>query len=145
MDAKIKQLLETYQRGFPLAVAPYQEMAEHLNMEQEAVLETLKSLQQGGVVSRVGPVFNHRKVGFSTLAAMSVPEQDVESIAALINSYQGVNHNYEREHHFNLWFVVTASSIEEVTQIIADIEQRTGIEVMDLPMEAPYHIDLGFI
>jgi hypothetical protein len=55
-----------------------------------------------------------------------------------------VNHNYEREHAFNLWFVVTAPSREAVEAALREINAATGLEVLDLPLEEAYHIDLGF-
>jgi len=75
---------------------------------------------------------------------MAVPEARINEVAKLINSFEQVNHNYEREHRFNLWFVVTASSQAVVDQVLDNIEQQTGLAVLDLPMEADYHIDLGF-
>jgi hypothetical protein len=55
-----------------------------------------------------------------------------------------VNHNYEREHRFNLWFVATAATDAELAGILARIEELTDIKVMPLPMLEDYHIDLGF-
>lgn len=75
---------------------------------------------------------------------MSVPEQKIEIIAEKINEYSEVNHNYKREHHFNLWFVLTASNEHELNAVLDDIEQQTGHPVMYLPMIEDFHIDLGF-
>ena len=75
---------------------------------------------------------------------MSVPEQEIEAIAKKINAYSEVNHNYKREHHFNLWFVLTASNEHELNAVLDDIEQETGYPVMYLPMIEDFHIDLGF-
>jgi len=96
------------------------------------------------VISRVGPVFRPGTIGISTLAAMKVPENRLEEVAALVNSYPEVNHNYEREHHFNLWFVVTAATEKRMQEILDDIEQNASLPLMSLPMQASYHIDLGF-
>jgi len=80
----------------------------------------------------------------STLAAIAVPDERIKEVAQIVNNFSQVNHNYKREHHFNLWFVVTASSQQEVENILQEIEQQTGLSVMNLPMEQDYHIDLGF-
>ena len=61
-----------------------------------------------------------------------------------MSAYPEVNHNYEREHPFNLWFVVTAKNEQAVADVLADVERRTGIAVMDLPLLEAFHIDLGF-
>ena len=89
-------------------------------------------------------MFNPKRLGASTLAAMAVPRERLQSVAELVSGYEQVNHNYEREHVFNLWFVVTAEDERAVADVLADVHRRTGIAVMDLPLVEAYHIDLGF-
>ena len=108
------------------------------------MIERLRRLTDSGAVSRVGPVFSPKRVGVSTLAAMSVPPDRLESVAAMVNTYPEVNHNYEREHRFNLWFVLTAPDPVSLRSVLDEIATRTGSPVLDLPMLAEYHIDLGF-
>ncbi len=144
-----KQLLNDYQQGMPMVSEPYSEMARELNQKgfsvsENDVIDGLKSLKERGMVSRVGAVFKPQKVGGSTLAAIAVPDERIKEVAQIVNNFTQVNHNYKREHHFNLWFVVTASSQQEVENVLEEIEQQTGLSVMNLPMEQDYHIDLGF-
>ncbi len=65
-------------------------------------------------------------------------------MAGLVDRHPQVNHNYEREHAFNLWFVVTGRDRAEVADVLRSIQAETGLEPLDLPLEEPYHIDLGF-
>jgi len=144
-----KQLLNDYQQGMPMVSEPYSEIAREINLKgfsvtEKEVIDTLASLKERGMISRVGPVFQPRNVGSSTLAAIAVPAERMEEVANIVSSFSQVNHNYEREHQFNLWFVVTAGSQDEVEQALYEIEQQTGLSVMNLPMEQDYHIDLGF-
>jgi DNA-binding Lrp family transcriptional regulator len=55
-----------------------------------------------------------------------------------------VNHNYEREHRYNLWFVVTARDEAHLAGALAAIERDTGCQVISLPLEHEFYIDLGF-
>lgn len=139
-----KHVLNDFQHGFPLVPRPYQALAEKLGTSEEVIIDTLNKLKQDGFVSRVGAVFRANSIGASTLAAMSVAEEEIEAVAAKINEYSEVNHNYKREHHFNLWFVLTASNEHELNSVLDDIEQQTGYAVMYLPMIEDFHIDLGF-
>ncbi|MES9963088.1 MAG: Lrp/AsnC family transcriptional regulator, partial [Candidatus Sedimenticola sp. 20ELBAFRAG] len=109
-----KRLLNEFQHGFPLTSQPYSELAEKLDTDEQNVIEALERLQQNGTISRVGPVLKPNRVGASTLAAMAVPADDLERIAGLVSARPEVNHNYERLHEYNLWFVVTASSEEHL-------------------------------
>jgi DNA-binding Lrp family transcriptional regulator len=139
-----RRLLNEFQRDLPICARPYAAMAERLDCDEELVLERLAQLQQRGFVSRVGPVFRVNRLGASTLAAMAVPAARLQQVAKLVSSYPQVNHNYEREHEFNLWFVVTAGNAGDVADVIADVRRRTGLTVMDLPLSEAFHIDLGF-
>lgn len=137
-------LLNDFQQGIPLSSAPYAEMAEQLGVSEAQVLQSLQHLQESGAISRVGPVFRTHSIGASTLAAMRVPEERLEEVAAIVNGFEAVNHNYEREHDLNLWFVATAPNQQHLDRVLRAIERETGIEVISLPMIEDYHIDLGF-
>ena len=139
-----QRLLNEFQQGLPLTSNPYADIAKQLGVYETTVLETLQRLQTEGVVSRVGAVFRPNRVGASTLAAMAVPENQIETIAAIVNEFDEVNHNYEREHEFNLWFVVVATDEDRLERVLTDIETACGYPVLDLPLLDEFFIDLGF-
>ena len=144
LDALDRRLLDDFQRAFPLCERPFAAIAERLGCEAGEVIARLEALARRGVVSRVGPVFAPGRIGASTLAAMAAPPERIESVAECVNRFPAVNHNYEREHELNLWFVVAAPSARERDETLAGIRRRTGLEVLDLRLERAYHIDLGF-
>jgi siroheme decarboxylase len=139
-----QRLLNDFQRNMPLSATPFADIAEQLGVSEDEVLQMIERLQHDGVISRIGPVFRPNRVGVSTLAAMAVPESELECVARVISAFPEVNHNYEREHEFNLWFVVTASSEEHLGIVLHEIEQHAGYTLMSLPMLEDYFIDLGF-
>jgi DNA-binding Lrp family transcriptional regulator len=143
-DALDRRLLDDFQRDFPLTPRPFTALAERLGVGETEVLERLRRLQAQGAISRIGPVLTPHRAGWSTLAAIAVPEEELDEVAELVSRYAEVNHNYEREHEFNLWFVVTAPSRERVELVLAEIETRTGLPVLDLPLVEAYRLDLGF-
>jgi siroheme decarboxylase len=75
---------------------------------------------------------------------MAVPPGRLAEVAELVSRFPEVNHNYEREHRFNLWFVLTARDRSRLDAVLAAIAAATGLPVLDLPMLEEYHIDLGF-
>lgn len=139
-----KSLLNDYQHSFPLTSKPYAQIAEQLGVDESSVIKSLQKFKDSGVVSRVGPVFQVNRIGASTLAAISVPEEEIDGVADIISSFKQVNHNYKREHNFNLWFVATAPTHPDLQNTIAQMEVATGYEIMQLPMLKEFHIDLGF-
>ncbi|MCE8034992.1 Lrp/AsnC family transcriptional regulator [Billgrantia tianxiuensis] len=144
LDALDRRLIDTYQRGLPLCERPFAAMAERLGVSEAQVIERLQLLQQGQVLSRVGPVFDHARAGASLLAAVSVPEAERDAVAAAINRSPGVNHNYAREHRYNLWFVMTAADENQLEARLEALEEELGWPLLRLPMVEGYHIDLGF-
>ena len=139
-----QRLLNEFQQGMPLTATPYADIAKQLGVYETTVIETLQRLQTEGVVSRIGAVFRPNRVGASTLAAMAVPATELEEVAAIVNEFNEVNHNYEREHRFNLWFVVVATDEDRLQQVLIEIEQRCGYPVLNLPLLNEHFIDLGF-
>jgi DNA-binding Lrp family transcriptional regulator len=139
-----QHLLNDFQRDISMSATPYADMAKQLGVSEEEVLHSVQSLQERGVISRVGPVFRPNRIGVSTLAAMAVPADDLECVARIVSAFPEVNHNYERDHEYNLWFVVTASSEEHLDIVLYEIEQHAEYPLMSLPMLDDYFIDLGF-
>ena len=139
-----QRLLNEFQRGIPLTPTPWADIARQLGVYETTVIENSKRLQTEGVISRIGAVFHPNRVGASTLAAMAVPEAELEAVATKVNQFPEINHNYEREHHYNLWFVVVADSEEQLASVLQDIETECGYPLLDLPLEREFFIDLGF-
>ncbi len=144
-----QDIINNSQKVFPLTSRPYKAIAEKLAQvniitNELEVFQAIDGLHNQAVLSRVGPVFDHKKAGASTLAALAVPPKNLDKIAGIVNQFEQVNHNYAREHAYNLWFVVTANDMVALNSTLANIELLTGLPVLVLPMEASYHIDLAF-
>jgi siroheme decarboxylase len=139
-----KRLLNDFQRDFPLSPRPYLDIANALGVNEVDVLSALTELSDNHFISRVGPIIPPNHIGVSTLVAMAVPEQQLKEIADIISAYPEVNHNYEREHTFNLWFVTIASDNGHLQAVLDAIEQETGYKTMSLPLLDDFFIDLGF-
>lgn len=144
LDAIDRRLLNEFQQDFPLSQHPYDDIAEALGIDADTVMARMDRLRRAGLISRIGAVVAPQRVGWSTLAAMAVPDERLDAVADLVSAYPEVNHNYEREHRLNLWFVVTAPNEDAVTRVLRDINARTGLTVFDLPMLEAYKLDLGF-
>jgi DNA-binding Lrp family transcriptional regulator len=80
----------------------------------------------------------------STLAALAVPEEQVERVAAVVNAYPEVTHNYLRAHRYNLWFTVTAPSRERVAAVVEEIAGQTGLTPLNFPTRREFKIRVLF-
>ncbi|QCO56315.1 Lrp/AsnC family transcriptional regulator [Pseudorhodobacter turbinis] len=138
------RLLDEFQRDLPLVSRPFAVMAQALGLEEACVLDRLTRLKGQGALTRVGATIRPNTVGQSTLAALAVPEERLEEVAAIVGAEPGVNHSYLREAEWNLWFVATAPDADMLRASLARIEARTGLTVLDLRLVKPFNIDLGF-
>jgi len=138
------RLLNDFQRNFPLCFEPFHEIAGRCGVDPGVVIEAYGKFLENGTVSRIGAVFAPNRIGASTLAAIQVPEARVAEVARYINAHGEVNHNYQREHAWNVWFVATAPDTGRLDEVLADIERECGLSVMSLPLVTDFHIDLGF-
>lgn len=146
MDALDRKLLTLIQKNFPVVPRPYAAIGEQLGISEDEVISRLGDLQASGILRRLGAIVNSRKIDFySTLCAMKVPEDRVAEVAAVINRYPGVTHNYLREGEYNLWFTLICPSTGEAQRIIAQIKEETGIrEMLNLPAVRLFKVEVNF-
>ncbi|MEI6067609.1 MAG: Lrp/AsnC family transcriptional regulator [Methylococcaceae bacterium] len=139
-----QRLLNDFQRDFPLSPRPYLDIANQLGVSEDDVLSALTELSDQHFISRIGPIIPPNQLGVSTLVAMAVPQRLLQAVADKISAHPEVNHNYEREHTFNLWFVAIAADAAHLQAVLNAIEQETGYKTMSLPLLDDFFIDLGF-
>lgn len=137
-------LIDRWQHDFPLAERPFEIVARSAALGQHETLRIFRRMRDHDVISRIGAVVRPNTVGASTLAAMQVPRERLEQVARIVSHQPLVNHNYEREHPLNLWFVITGPGLDAIAGTIAAIEQQTRLGVVNLPMLRAYHLGLGF-
>ena len=144
LDRMDLRLLDGWQRDFPLEPRPFARIARREGTTEEDVLERLGRLAEAGAISRIGATCRPNTLAASTLAAMAVPEERIEEVAAIISAESGVNHSYLREDRWNIWFVATGPDRSDVVATLERIGARTGFRVLDLPLVRPFNVDLGF-
>lgn len=147
MNAKVKEtVLGTIQSGFPIAPDPYGALAEQLGFERDEVEKALLDLREEGLVRRIGASFDSKRLGYSsTLCALAVPPERADEVAAIINAYPGVTHNYLRENRYNIWFTLITRSAEDRARILGKIVEKSGCDdLLDMPATKMYKIRVDF-
>ena len=138
------ELLNGWQRDFPIELRPFARIGRAVGLDEDSVIAAYRRLLACGKASRIGAVFAPRRIGASALVALAVPPARLAEVADIVSREPAVNHNYEREHAWNLWFVVTAVSAAELEAAVGRIETASALSAMVLPLEEEFHIDLGF-
>ena len=145
LDDMDRLLLNNLQGGFPVTHRPFAEVAERFGLTEADVLARLHRLVADGALSRFGTILNAPQLGGErTLAAMRVPRERFEEVAAFVNGLDAVSHNYERDHAFNMWFVISSEDEADIARTIAEIERHTGLSVINLPTLEEYFVDIRF-
>ncbi len=140
----VQNLIDRYQDDFPLSKSPYAEIACDLKSSENEVMEVLSQMINEDLIGRIGPIYKTHKMGYSLLAACECQESDILETTKIINSFNEVNHNYERDHKLNIWFVVTAKDKSSVYHVCQSIEKICKVKVLCFPMVKSYKIDLSY-
>ena len=146
MDNSNRDIINLVQHDFPIEPRPFLKIATKLDLTEEQVISALKEMKAKGYVRRLGGSFDSKKLGYySTLCAAKVSVDRIDEVAAIVNSYQGVTHNYIRQHSYNMWFTVIANTKEKVSSILAEIRTKTEIEdIINLPSVNLFKIKVDF-
>jgi DNA-binding Lrp family transcriptional regulator len=143
MDELDRAIVNRLQGGFPVCDRPFERAARGLGTDAATLIGRLGALLEDGTLTRFGPLYDVEKMGGAfTLCAMRVPRGDFERVAGLVNAHPEVAHNYEREHAWNMWFVLAAASPAAVETAIRAIEKETGLPVLELPRFEEYFVEL---
>ena len=146
MDEIDLKLLAIVQEGFPLTARPFRDLGSSLGLNESEVMARLDRLQREGLIRRIGPILDLRKMGRGgILAALEVPIEEADEAAEVINQYPEVSHNYLRpnESGYNLWFTISAHQ-ERISEILEEIRSRTGRKLLVLPTGRIFKIGVKF-
>jgi siroheme decarboxylase len=143
MDELDRAIINGLQGGFPVCERPYAEAAERLGTTEAELIGRIGRLLQQGTLSRFGPMYHAERLGGAlTLCAMEVPPAEFERVAAQLNAFPEVAHNYARDHALNMWFVLATETPGRIGQVIAEIERQTGLRLYDMPKIEEFFVGL---
>ena len=145
MDSLDRRIINQLQGGFPVCERPFREAAQQLGTTESELITRLRCMLDDGLLTRFGPLFHAEQLGGAlSLCAMKVPPERFDSVAAQVNAFPQVAHNYQRDHAMNMWFVLATESAAELQRTIGEIERETGLEVFNLPKQEEFYVGLHF-
>ncbi|MFA5055656.1 MAG: NAD(P)-dependent oxidoreductase [Dehalococcoidia bacterium] len=135
LDSIDRRLLNLLQREIPLRREPFSAIANVLGISEQETIERVRRLKSTRILRTVSPIFNAQRLGYaSTLVAVSVPYDSIEEAARAVNALPGVSHNYQRKHHYNLWFTLTLPENVDRGEVLQALSVEIEPEaIMDLP------------
>jgi DNA-binding Lrp family transcriptional regulator len=143
IDPTERAIINGMQGGFPLTRRPFRAAAAELGLSEGELIDGVQQLLDNQRLSRFGPLWNAEQLGGAVcLAAMAVPADRFDAVAAQVNAHPEIAHNYQRTHALNMWFVLSAEKQDRIPEVIAEIERETGLEVH--PMRKLREFFIGF-
>ena len=143
MDKVDRAIINTLQQGFPVSARPFAEAAALLGLSEDGLFARVQRLLDERVLTRFGPLYQVERLGGAyALAAMRVPRGEFERVTAAVNALPEVAHNYEREHEFNMWFVLATESRDEIERAAERIKRDTGLPVYLMPKREEFFVGL---
>lgn len=128
MDVE-KKILSVIQKDFPLENRPFLRLAEKIGLEEDFFLEKVRELQEKRIIRQISAIFNPGFFGHrSGLFALKAKEENLLQIIEIINSHQGVSHNYLRSHDYNLWFILVVPPGKDLLTEAKNLCKRCQVE-----------------
>jgi len=145
MDALDRRIINELQGDFPVCEQPFRAVAEQLGSTESELITRIGCMLDDGLLTRFGPLFHAEQMGGAlSLCAMHVPHEHFETVAKIVNAFPEVAHNYQRDHHMNMWFVLATETPEALQSAIDRISQSTGLTVLNLPKIEEFYVGLHF-
>jgi siroheme decarboxylase len=145
MNELDRNIINHMQTGFPVCERPFEIMAAQLQIPEDLLIKRIESMLADGTLSRFGPMFDAEKMGgIFSLVTMQVPPDDIDRVVSIINHFPEVAHNYERDHKFNIWFVVALDAKEKLLPLLKEIEDHTGYMTYNMPKLDEFYIGVKF-
>lgn len=145
MDTLDRNIINSLQHDFPVCDRPFAVLAETLHSTEDELIARVQTMLDSGLLTRFGPMYNAVNMGGAlSLCAMKVPEDRFDEVAAQINAFAEVAHNYQRDHEMNMWFVLATETQQELENTLAAIAHCTGIPVYNMPKQKEFFVGLHF-
>lgn len=145
LDDLDRQILNRLQTAFPVTAEPFRALGEEMGLAEGEMMRRVQSLQEQGLIRRIGAVFNLDRLGFvSTLCAAQVSEDKVDLFVATVNALPGVTHHYKRKHQYNYWFTLICPSPAALVQTLAKTEETAGVKIIHMTATQTFKINASF-
>lgn len=134
MDELDNEIIRYLQRSLPVIQEPFKSISERLAISEGELMQRIKSLQEQGIIRRIGAVLDHRNVGFiaNAMVVWSVQEAEIQRFGKFMSEQGEVSHCYQRIScpgwEYNLYTMVHAKTIEACEQIIKRLSDAVGID-----------------
>ncbi len=130
-----KKVIAAIQGDIPITTTPYKELAEKVEVTEDAFLTTLQELCQRGIIRRFGATLRHQKTGFSAnaMTAWQVDENRIEAVGRQMAAHSAVSHCYRRDPApdwpYNLYTMIHAPDVDTCRRIAKELATAANVQI----------------
>ena len=128
-----REILAGLTRGLALVAQPYAALARELGRPEVEVIARIAALVEAGIVSRLGVILRHRRLGWraNAMVVWRVPEEAVDAAGRALAAQAGVTLCYRRRPDprwpYNLYSMIHARSRDEAEATLAGAAEGAGL------------------
>jgi DNA-binding Lrp family transcriptional regulator len=129
-----KRVIRELGGDLPLESSPFADMARHLNVTEEQLLDTIRDFLRRGLLRRFGAALRHQRVGYggNALVAWVVPPDRIEEVGRAVAAFPEVTHCYQRATApgwpYNLYSMVHRRSEAECRELVRQISAAVNVK-----------------
>jgi DNA-binding Lrp family transcriptional regulator len=134
LDERDKDAIRALQVDLPASPRPFLELAEQHGFDEAELLERGAKFLATGQMRRFAAVLAHRKAGFvfNGMGVWVVPDERLDECGALMASYKGVSHCYQRPTYpdwpYNLFSMTHGRTKDECEDVLKAISKEIGVD-----------------
>ena len=100
-----REVLAAIQGGLPLDPHPYAVIGRTIGMGESEVIECIKTLQQNGIIRRMGVIVHHRPLGYqaNAMVVWNLADNELEIFGKQASKLDFVTLCYQRRPHLPRW------------------------------------------
>lgn len=129
------RLIAEIQGGLPLTSHPYAEIGERIGLDEQDVIERIGSMQESGIIKRLGIVVRHHELGYTANAMVvwDVPDEQLDEVGEKLGSQACVTLCYQRPRRlpdwpYNLFCMIHGKEKERVLDYIDDLVESQELK-----------------
>jgi DNA-binding Lrp family transcriptional regulator len=128
-----REILAALTRGLRLVPEPYAALARDLARPEAEVIARIAALVEAGIISRLGLILRHRRLGWraNAMVVWQVPEAEIDAAGQRLAARPGVTLCYRRRPDprwpYNLYCMIHAKSRDEALTTLDAAAKAAGL------------------
>lgn len=130
-----RAIVQSITTGLPIVSHPFLVVANQLGLDEDAVIERIRTLVDIGIISRFGAIIRHRAFGWrsNAMVVWDVDPKSIDEKGRALSLQPGINLCYQRTRHdrvwpYNLYCMIHARTRSEAYGVLDEATTSAALE-----------------